>query len=368
VTRFVLLVLINACVGATVGVERILIPLLDAPAAFIATFGATKAIANLYAGDWAQRIGRRPVLLLGLFLVLPVPLVLAWAPWGMWIVGVNALLGIGSGIVWSMTAVMQIDLLGGSRHGLAVGLNDLAGYASIAGMALLAAGLGAGRTPFLLAGAAAGAALLIALAFVREIKETPGNPELIVCGPGPWNQLWCNTVQRPGIGRLHQAGFVKHVNDAVIWGVLPVSLAVRGVPLVSIGIVVAAYPIVWGLCQPATGYLSDRLGRSTFIVGGMILQAGGIALLAGGASVPALVAASALAGLGTALSYPVLTAAVADLVPSATRPGAIGTFRFWRDVGYVAGAVGVAFLPRALLLVAALTALSGLLAAPGRKK
>lgn len=388
--QFLLLVLMNAFVGAMVGLERTLLPLLaekefgisssTAALSFIAGFGSVKAIANLYAGGWAERWGRKPVLVLGWLAGFPVPWVIAWAPSWDWIVVANLLLGLNQGLAWSMTVVMKVDLAGPKRRGLALGLNEFAGYLSVAFVAwfsgYLASIYGPRPLPFVVGGIIALVGLLLSGFVVRETKdylalERGGNPELAVCGEGVWTGLWCNTVQRYGLVRLHQAGFFNNLNDGVVWGLLPLLLAESNLSLSHTSIVVASYPATWGILQTVTGHLSDLYGRGPLITGGMMVQAIGLGIVASGSTFLPWLVANLFLGVGTAMVYPTLIAAINDQVSPGERTGAIGAYRFWRDAGYVAGALGggaladLIGLRGAFWVVACLTALSG---AASRKK
>jgi MFS family permease len=370
--QFSLLVGLNAVVGATVGLERSVLPLVGeeefglasktAILSFVVAFGAAKALANLASGPLADRAGRRRVLLLGWALALPAPALVGLAEsWG-WIVGANLLLGASQGLAWSMTVLMKVDLAGPKRRGLALGLNESAGYLGLALTALLTGALAGAIAPRTLVwtGALVFAAvgLVVTFVFVRETEdharaEQRGHADL----------------RRPtGLLRAcAQVGFVNNANDALAWGLLPIYLAANGASTAEIGLVAGIYPAVWGAGQLGTGALSDAVGRIPLITAGMLTQGAALAVLvvAGGAFAPSL-AAAALLGLGTALVYPTLIAAVSDAVEPRRRAGALGVYRFWRDVGLVAGALGVGIASdvlssgTAIAIVGSVTALSGL--------
>jgi len=373
--QFSLLVGLNALVGAMVGLERSVLPLVGerdfglasnaAILSFIVAFGVAKAFANLAAGQLAERVGRRRLLLLGWLLALPVPPLIALAPSWEWIVGANVLLGANQGLAWSMTVFMKIDLAGPARRGLALGLNESAGYLGVAATAFGTGALAAAFAPRTLvwAGAAAVAAtgFVVSLAFVRDTAaHVRHEQETYEAGP----------PNRPLLVACSQAGFVNNLNDALAWGLAPLYLAANGASVGEIGLVAAIYPGVWGAGQLATGWLSDHVGRTPLIVLGMLVQAGGLAVLVAGAGAfgPAL-AAAALLGVGTALVYPTLIAAVSDVVSPRDRARAVGAYRFWRDAGFVAGALLAGLVADALgsgtaiAVVAALTAGSGLVVA-----
>jgi MFS family permease len=385
--QFVLLVLITALVGAMAGLERSVLPLVGkeefgvtsraAIVSFVAAFGAAKAIANLLSGQLAEQRGRKRVLVLGWLLVLPVGPVVAFAPsWG-WIVGANLLLGAGQGLAWSMTVVMKIDLVGPARRGLALGLNESAGYLGVAAAALgtgLAAGSVAPRTA-VWAGAIVVALLGLALSML-PVRDTMGHvaSEQERHGgatvPGSLGRALSASLQVPVLRACSQAGFVNNLNDAVVWGLVPLYLAASGASAREIGVAAALYPAAWGLAQVGTGWLSDHVGRKLPIVAGMLVQGVALVLLAaGGGELAPSLAAAAVLGVGTALAYPTLIAAVSDAVTPVERALSVGVYRFWRDSGFVAGAVvmGVAAdaagFGVALGATGAVTALSGLWAA-----
>jgi MFS family permease len=385
--QFSLLVAVNAFVGAMVGLERSTLPLVGredfgvgssaAVLSFIVAFGLVKALTNLAAGSLALRIGRRRLLIAGWAVALPVPLLIATAPsWG-WIVAANALLGINQGLAWSMTVVMKIDLVGPRRRGLALGLNEAAGYGGVA----LAAGLSgwlaaefAARDVLVVAG---GVIALIALAlsvlFVRDTAEHVGleqarhHPEADGAPPRLRSAFAQATYRAPALRSCSQAGLVNNLNDGLAWGLVPLFLAAHGVGVASIGLVAAIYPAVWSVVQIATGHWSDTIGRRPLIVAGMLVQAAALAALAlSDGDVGIAIASSSLLGIGTAMVYPTLIAAISDAVSPVARAPVVGVYRFWRDMGYALGAViagGVADAlgyGGAIAVIAGLTACSGL--------
>ena len=383
--QFSLLVALNVLVGALVGLERSVLPLVGkqdfgvrsdaALLAFVAAFGATKALANLGAGALADRVGRRRLLVAGWLLALPIAPLIAFASDWWLIVIANLLLGANQGLAWSMTVVMKIDLVGPAQRGLAVGLNESAGYLGVGATALLTGALAATVAPRTVVwmGALAVAAAGVALsAFARDTgphvaHEQRGHGDRETAG---LRAALTASVRRPVLRACAQAGFVNNLNDALAWGLVPLYLAAHGAGDSEIGAVAAVYPATWGSLQLGVGWLSDRSGRKRPIVLGMLLQAAALALLAaGGGDVPPALAAAALLGVGTAFAYPTLIAAVSDAVEPRDRAPSLGTYRFWRDVGFVAGALlvglasdAVGVVP-AIVLVAALTGLSGLLVA-----
>lgn len=385
--QFSLLVAVNALVGAMVGLERSTLPLIGEQdfgltssavvVSFIVAFGLAKAFTNLGAGALAERLGRRRILIAGWVLALPVPLLIAVAPGWAWIVGANVLLGVNQGLAWSMTVVMKIDLVGPRRRGLALGLNESAGYA---GVALAAAASGWLASDFLARDVlvAAGAliavsALVISILFVRDTgahvaleqaRDHSGSAELT---PGLGEAFRQATYRAPALRSCSQAGLVNNLNDALAWGLVPLFLAAGGASASQIGLVAGIYPAVWGLGQLWTGHWSDRVGRKPLIVAGMLVQSGALGLLAASnAEVVVATLAAAILGAGTALVYPTLLAAVSDAVAPIARAPVVGVYRFWRDMGYAAGGLIAGALADAIgftgaiWFVAALTAASGL--------
>ncbi|HEU0246654.1 MAG TPA: MFS transporter [Gaiellaceae bacterium] len=386
--QFSLLVGLNALVGAMVGLERSVLPLvgeedfgLESRAAilsFVVAFGIAKAFTNLGAGVLADRVGRRRLLVIGWLFALPVPLLIALAPsWG-WIVAANVLLGINQGLAWSMTVVMKIDLAGPARRGLALGLNESAGYLGVAATAFLTGVLAASFAPrtVVWAGALAIAlaGTLIAVLFVRDTGVHVAHEQRDHGEDGEALSLRRafaeGSFRQPVLRACSQAGLVNNLNDALAWGLAPLYLAANGASAGEIGIVAGVYPALWGAGQLGAGWLSDHTGRKPLIVVGMLVQAAGLALLVGGggAFAPA-VGAAALLGLGTALVYPTLIAAVSDTVQPRDRAPVVGVYRFWRDAGFALGALlaglvaDAAGAGAAIAIVAALTAASGLVVA-----
>jgi MFS family permease len=385
--QFALLVAVNAFVGAMVGLERSTLPLVGredfqltssaAVLSFIVAFGLAKAVTNLGAGALAQRAGRRRLLIAGWALALPVPLLIAVAPSWAWIVAANVLLGVNQGLAWSMTVVMKIDLVGPRRRGFALGLNEAAGYGGVA----LAAGVSgwlaaefAARDVLVVAGAAiAVTAFLVSVLFVRDtgahvaLEQADHHPDAHDAPPRLRKAFADASYRSAGLRSCSQAGLVNNLNDGLAWGLVPLFLAAHGAGAAQIGLVAAIYPGVWSVTQIATGHWSDTIGRKPLIVAGMLLQAGALALLAVSDGDLAIAAGTAtLLGLGTALVYPTLIAAISDAVSPVARAPVVGVYRFWRDMGYALGALiagGVADAigyGGAIALVAGLTAASGL--------
>jgi MFS family permease len=386
--QFALLVLVNAFVGAMVGFERAVFPLVAARdfgiastaavLSFIATFGATKALTNLAAGWLVDHRSRRAALVLGWLFALPVPLIVLYAPSWWWIVGANALLGVHQGLAWSTTVIMKIDLVGARRRGLAMGLNEFAGYVAVGAAALASGivatrfGLRAGPAYFMLATALTG--LFLSIFFVRDtsahaaLEETYAAKGTTETERPTLMQLLIRSVwSHRGLFSVSQAGLVNNLNDGLAWGIFPLLFAGTGLSVERTGAMVAIYPAVWGACQLWTGPLSDRWGRKWLIVTGMLMQASALAAIAMLHGIVAWSSALVALGVGTALVYPTLLAAVGDIARPSWRGLAVGVYRLWRDLGYVAGALVAGVIVDAFSVeaaigsVAAITAASGLL-------
>jgi MFS family permease len=384
--QFSLLVALNALVGAMVGLERSTLPLIGetefglgssaAVLSFIVAFGLAKSFTNLGAGALAGRVGRKRLLVLGWVLALPVPLLVGVAPSWAWIVGANLFLGVNQGLAWSMTVMMKIDLVGPRRRGFALGLNESAGYGGVALAAALSGWLASefvARDVLVAGGAAvAVAGLLISLLLVRDTAshvalEQARDHEQGESAPSMRRVFPAASYRDPALRSCSQAGLVNNLNDALVWGLVPLFLAAEGASVGEIGLVAGLYPAVWGVGQIGAGHWSDSLGRKPLIVAGMLIQALALALLAGSGGVVALAAIAAVGlGAGTALVYPTLIAAISDAVSPVARAPAVGVYRFWRDMGYVAGGLVAGLLADAIdfsgaiVIVAALTALSGI--------
>ena len=383
--QFSLLVVVNVFVGAMVGLERSTLPLIGrddfgltssvAVLSFIIAFGLVKALTNLFAGALAQRVGRRRLLIAGWAAALPVPLLIAAAPSWAWIVAANVLLGVNQGLAWSMTVVMKIDLVGPKRRGFALGLNEAAGYGGVA----LAAGLSgwlaaefAARDVVAVAGAViAVAAFLLSVLFVRDTSahvavEQTHHPDSDDNPPRLREAFAQASYRVPALRSSSQAGLVNNLNDGLAWGLVPLFLAAHGAGVAEVGLVAAVYPGVWSVAQIATGYWSDSIGRKPLIVAGMFVQAGALVVLAlSNGAIPVAAGAAALLGLGTALVYPTLIAAISDAVSPVARAPVVGVYRFWRDMGYALGALIAGATADALGYGGAIAVAAGLTAASG---
>jgi MFS family permease len=402
--QFSLLVGVNALVGGMVGEERSLLSLLatevfglaavSAALTYIVAFGLTKAATNFLAGTLADRYGRKPILVAGWLLGLPVPLLIIWAPTWSWIIAANVLLGVNQGLCWSTTVIMKIDLAGPERRGLAMGLNEAAGYLAVALTAyltgLIAAHAGLRPEPFYLGLVYAGLGLGLSALLVRETRghaqlearltdadQTTDTNDAPVRPPAAAHPDQLSTSQvlvatswrEPALSACSQAGLVNNLNDGLAWGLLPLLFVRGGLPVAQVGLLAALYPAVWGLGQLLTGPLSDRLGRKPLITAGMLLQALALAGTAMAGSFLPWAASAILLGAGTAMVYPTLLAAISDVAHPSWRATAVGVYRLWRDAGFAVGALlaglvaDLAGLEAAVWVVAALTAASGLVVA-----
>jgi MFS family permease len=387
--EFTLLVIVNAFVGAMAGMERSILPAIAehdfhlvaraAVLSFIIVFGVTKALTNYAAGRLSDTIGRKRVLVVGWLVATPVPLLLMWAPSWRWVLIANVLLGVSQGLTWSTTVIMKVDLVGAERRGLAMGLNEAAGYGALAGAAWLTGAIAAhsGLRPepfypgviFVLVGLALSALL---------VRETHGHaafesdqhrrsaPESNRSNPSdPGDVFWRTTLRDPNLSSITQAGLVNNLNDGMAWGLFPVFFAAAELSIDRIGVLAAIYPATWSIVQLATGALSDRIGRKWLIACGMWVQAVGIAVVVGSHTFAGFAAGDVLLGIGTAMVYPTLLAAIGDMALPTWRASAIGVYRLWRDLGYAIGAVVAGItadrlgLPGAIWLVAGITAISG---------
>ena len=386
--QFALLVAVNALVGGMVGQERTVLPLLatrtfalsafTAGVTFIVAFGATKAVANLATGALIDRIGRKPVLVAGWLVGVPVPLLLIWAPtWG-WIIAANVLLGVNQAMTWSTTVVMKIDLVGPARRGTALGFNEAAGYGAVSATALatgvIAARYGLRPEPFFLGIAFAALGLGLSRLFVRETRayaehEAANTPARDDAGDGFGTIFARATWRDPTLSAVSQAGMVNNAVDGLAWGILPLLFAADAQSVEAIGVLAAIYPGVWCIGQLFTGSWSDRVGRKPLIVAGMVVQGAALALMAATTGFALWALGAALIGVGTALVYPTLIAAVGDIAHPTWRAKAVGVYRFWRDAGYVVGALvgGVVAdlfdLRAAVMAVAVLSVASALVVA-----
>ena len=385
--QFSLLVGVNALVGGMIGQERTVLPLLaerefhltafTAALTFIAAFGAVKAATNFFAGTLSDRYGRKPVLVAGWLIGLPVPLLLIWAPsWG-WVIAANVLLGVNQGLTWSTTVIMKIDLVGPERRGLAMGFNEAAGYGAVAITALatgyIAQHAGLRPEPFYLGLVFTGLGLGLSVLFVREtrgyadheatthVARHDGDNDALSTG----EVFRMTSFREKALSSCSQAGLVNNLNDGLAWGLFPLFFADAGLSVGRIGVLAALYPAVWGIGQLLTGALSDRVGRKPFIAGGMLTQAAAIAWIAASTGFWSWALGAVVLGAGTAMVYPTLLAAIGDVAHPSWRARSVGVYRLWRDGGFVVGALLAGILADAVSITAAIWAVAALTAASG---
>jgi MFS family permease len=387
--QFSLLVLVNAFVGAMIGMERSILPALaeqefqlaarSAVLSFIVVFGITKAVTNYVAGRLSDRFGRKRVLVGGWLVAAPVPFLLMWAPTWEWVLIANAFLGVSQGLTWSTTVIMKIDLAGPSKRGLAMGLNEFAGYFAVAGSALatgmLAVRYGLRPEPFYLGVGFVAVGLVLSAALVRETQhhvlvESALHGELsLERVPTQRQVFWWTTRTDRNLSSVTQAGLVNNLNDGMAWGLFPLFFGAASMDLGQIGILAAVYPATWGVGQLFTGAWSDRVGRKWLIAWGMWVQALGIGIVVISSTFTGFAGGAALLGVGTAMVYPTLLAAIGDVAHPSWRASSVGVYRLWRDLGYALGAIvaGISAdalgLGAAMGLVAALTFVSGIIVA-----
>jgi MFS family permease len=387
--QFSLLVIVNAFVGAMVGLERSILPAMAeqdfhlaarlAVLSFIVVFGIAKALTNYGAGRLSERFGRKHVLVIGWLVAVPVPFLLMWAPTWTWVLVANLLLGVSQGLTWSTTVIMKIDLVGPRQRGLAMGLNEFAGYGALALSALatgwIAARYGVRPQPFYLGVIFALVGLGLSVFLVRETRHHASHESGLV-GRAPAEGIptarqifWRTSVSDANLSSVSQAGLVNNLNDGMAWGLFPLVFGAAGMNLAQVGALAAIYPAVWSVAQIATGALSDRTGRKPLIVWGMWIQAVGIAVVTLVQAFGGFVVGAVLLGIGTAMVYPTLLAAIGDVAHPSWRASSVGVYRLWRDLGYAVGALLAGFtadafgVPAAMWLIAALTFVSGLVAA-----
>jgi MFS family permease len=378
--QFSFLVVVNAFVGAMAGLERSILPAIaeqefglaarTAILSFIVVFGISKALTNYGAGRWSDAVGRKRILVLGWLAAVPVPFLLMWAPNWTWILVANALLGVSQGLTWSTTVIMKIDLVGPAQRGLAMGLNEFAGYVALAGSALatgwIAATYGLRPQPFYLGVGFVAIGLVMSAWVIRDTAahvhhEHRRSPD----AAGSDHVFLKTTLLDRNLSSATQAGLVNNLNDGMAWGLFPILFAAAGVPVATIAALAAIYPATSGFGQLFTGALSDRIGRKPLIVWGMWVQALGIAITVASHDVTSYTIGAVLLGVGTAMVYPTLLAAIGDVAHPSWRASAVGVYRLWRDLGYAIGALlaGVAAdafgLAAAIWVVAALTFVSG---------
>ncbi len=386
--QFLLLVAVNALVGAMLGQERTVLPLLaeeefaitglTATLTFIAAFGAVKAVTNFLAGTLSDRYGRKPVLVAGWIVGIPVPLILIWAPsWG-WVIAANILLGVNQGLAWSTTVIMKIDLVGPAQRGMAMGFNEAAGYIAVAATALATGAIadahGLRPGPFLLGIAFVALGLGLSASLVHETHDHSHHEAInrtaidAVTGTEVLSTrevFVLTSFRERALSSASQAGLVNNLNDGLAWGLFPLFFAANGLTVSRIGVLAAIYPAVWGLGQLVTGGLSDRIGRKPLIAGGMLTQAFAIAWIAATTGFASWALGAAVLGIGTAMVYPTLLAAIGDVAHPRWRARSIGVYRLWRDSGFAIGAITAGLLADILSIEAAIWAVAALTAASG---
>jgi MFS family permease len=384
--QFSLLILVNAFVGAMVGLERTVLPLLaerefglasrSAALSFIATFGVVKALTNLAAGRLGDRFGRKRVLVAGWLVAVPVPLLIMWAPSWTWIVAANVLLGVNQGLAWSTTVIMKIDLVGPKQRGLAMGLNEFAGYLAVALAAFatgeIASRYGLSPEPFYLGVAFVALGLALSLLLVRDTtahvrhEVDTKDPRPAQANDPDARGLFTRVTWRdPALFSASQAGLVNNLNDGLAWGLFPLFFAAAGLSVREIGLLAFVYPATWGVTQLWTGALSDRVGRKWLIASGMAIQGIALAAMAALRGLWPWLAAGVLLGVGTAMVYPTLLAAISDVAHPSWRGSAVGIYRFWRDLGYAVGALLAGALADAFGMASAIAAVGALTLASG---
>jgi MFS family permease len=351
--QFTLLVVINAFVGGMVGLERTILPEIaetdfgiaakTAILSFIVVFGVVKAITNYYTGTLANKLGRKNLLTLGWITALPIPFILIYAQSWNWVIFANVLLGINQGLTWSSTVVMKIDLVGEKNRGLAMGLNESAGYLAVGGVAFLtgwiASEYGVRPYPFYLGIAFAFFGLILSWLFVKDTAHHVNAETITSELPKLKNIFWETTWKHKSLGSISQAGLVNNLNDGMVWGLFPILLATKNFDMAQIGKIVALYPIVWGLGQLFTGKMADHLNKKSMLFWGMLMQGVALLLMIYATSFFHFAILSVALGIGTAIVYPTFLAAIADYAHPQQRAESIGIFRLWRDLGYAVGAL-----------------------------
>ncbi|MDN4165540.1 MFS transporter [Cytophagales bacterium LB-30] len=379
--QFALLVLINGFVGGMVGLERSILPQIadqefamaakTAILSFIVVFGITKALTNYYTGSLANHFGRKNLLIAGWIIAIPIPFMLIYAPNWNWIIAANVLLGINQGLAWSSTVVMKIDLVGDKQRGLAMGINEFAGYLSVAIVAFLtgwiAAEYGVRPYPFYLGIGLVVLGLFGSIFFIKDTKHHVAKEAGVSTQARLKQVFWDTTWKDPNLGSVSQAGLINNLNDGMAWGIFPILLAIKGFDLEQIGIITAVYPAVWSIGQLFTGKMADYFCKKDMLYTGMFLQAVALILLAWADSFLHFVVLSSILGWGTAMVYPTFLATIAENTHPQDRPKSIGIFRLWRDLGYAVGAILTGIiadwfsLEVAILFIGALTLMSALI-------
>ncbi|MBU3658382.1 MAG: MFS transporter [Flavobacteriales bacterium] len=379
--QFTILVIINAFVGGMVGLERSILPQIaeeefhiaakTALLSFIVVFGIVKALTNYYTGALSNKVGRKNLLIIGWFIAIPIPFLLMYAPTWNWIIATNVLLGISQGLTWSSTVVMKIDLVGDKQRGLAMGLNEFAGYISVAIVAFLtgwiASNYGVRPYPFYIGFVLVFLGLVGSIFLVKDTKQHVASESSSSSVPRLQSVFWETTWKHRNLGAVTQAGLVNNLNDGMIWGIFPIVLAVKNFSLAEIGIITAVYPAVWGLGQLVTGKMADVLPKKLLLFWGMLLQAIALLFIIYAENKIQYIVLAAVLGWGTAMVYPTFLATVAENTHPQDRAKSIGIFRLWRDLGYAIGAIITGIIAdwwninTAILFISVLTFLSAII-------
>jgi MFS family permease len=379
--QFILLVIINAFVGGMVGLERSILPRIagvefhiaakTAILSFIIVFGMVKAVTNYYTGALANRFGRKKLLVAGWIIGIPIPFILMFAPSWNWIIAANLLLGINQGLTWSSTVVMKIDLVGEKQRGFAMGLNEFAGYVSVALIAFLtgwiASEYGLRPYPFYVGIVLVFCGLAGSVFFVKDTQHHVAKESVTNTIPGLKNIFWDTTWKDKNLGSVTQAGLVNNLNDGMAWGLFPILLASKGFTIEKIGVITAVYPAIWGIGQLFTGKMADFFCKKDMLFTGMFLQAIALIVLVWANTLFHFIILSAMLGWGTAMVYPTFLATVAENTNPQDRAKSIGIFRLWRDLGYAIGAIltgiiaDLISIPAAILFIGCLTGVSSLI-------
>ncbi len=380
-SQFILLVIVNAFVGGMVGLERTILPQIaeeefhiaakTAVFSFIIVFGIVKALTNYFAGALANKVGRKNLLIIGWLFAIPVPFILMEADNWNWILAANVLLGINQGLTWSSTVVMKIDLVGESNRGFAMGLNEFAGYLSIAIVAfatgMIASEYGLRPYPFYIGIALSIVGLLSSWLLIKDTKHHVGKETASSSVAKLKNVFWDTTILNRNLGSVTQAGLINNLNDGMAWGLLPILLAEKNFTISQIGIVTAIYPAVWGIGQLFTGKMSDHICKKSMLFWGMFLQGIALFLIVFATSLIHFIILATLLGWGTAMVYPTFLATVAENTNPHDRPKSLGVFRLWRDLGYAIGAILTGIIAdnfgisASVLVIAALTIISSMI-------
>lgn len=379
--QFTILVVINAFVGGMVGMERSILPEIastefhiaarTAILSFIIVFGTVKAITNYFTGTLANKLGRKNLLVTGWLFGIPVPFILMFASDWNWIVAANILLGINQGLTWSSTVMMKIDLVGEKQRGLAMGLNEFAGYIAVAAVAFLtgwiAGKYGLRPYPFYIGVLIAIVGFLSSLFFVKDTKHYVAQEAITSNISQLKNVFWETTWKNKNLGSVTQAGLINNLNDGMVWGIFPILLASKNFSIEQIGIVTAVYPAVWGVGQTITGKMADKICKKDMLFWGMVLQAVALFLFVLAASLTQFILLAIMLGWGTAMVYPTFLAAIAEYTHPQDRAKSLGVFRLWRDMGYAIGAIITGIIADAIgmntsiIFIGGLTFVSGVI-------